>query len=246
MSETAGSQRPLQLRIVDSLRARIDAGEFPPGARLPSVRTLMAEFDVSTQTAQNAIGVLKRENVVESIPGKGVFVKEQRELISRTASYLPPGAGGAQPLHHGAMLFVDVREVEPPEDVAAALRIAPGETAVLRRVVMGVNREPTEIVSSYFPTAVARGTALAESTLTPDESVDELVRLGFRPSQAAEVVQVNMPTPDEARMLRLVAGVAVFRVWRSVHDGNGQVLAVESSVLSGDRYQLLYKLPIHD
>lgn len=238
MSETAG-QRPLLLRIVDDLRERIDSGDLGPGARLPSTRELIESYGVSTQTVQRAISVLRSEGVVESIPGKGVFVRSALSLQTRAASAMEVDP------HLGATDIV-ARCALAPDDVAGVLGAGAGQKIVAQESLLNEDREYVEILTSYYSPVVADPTKPLEEVVPEDGSIAELKRLGFAPHHVTELVQTRMPTPREARILRLPPGVAVFRVLRSVVAADGQVLEVQTSVLSGDRYQLLYELPIHD
>ena len=63
------------LNIVDTLRERIAAGEYPDG-RLPSTRALREEFHASYGSVRSAILILKHTGVVEGRQGLGVFVVE--------------------------------------------------------------------------------------------------------------------------------------------------------------------------
>jgi GntR family transcriptional regulator len=57
------------------IRERIRAGELGP--RLPSYMDLAHELGVSPMTVQRAIGVLRDEALVYTVPGRGTFVAEQ-------------------------------------------------------------------------------------------------------------------------------------------------------------------------
>jgi GntR family transcriptional regulator len=61
-------------QIADDIRDQVTSGALPPGGRLPSVRDLMVHYDVSTQTVQNALRILKAEGLVHSVAGRGVFI----------------------------------------------------------------------------------------------------------------------------------------------------------------------------
>jgi len=63
-------------RIADDLRTRIERGEYPPGSRLPTKAQLMEEYGVAVNTVERAIGVLRREGLVETVQGAGMFVRE--------------------------------------------------------------------------------------------------------------------------------------------------------------------------
>lgn len=68
---------PPYRQIAGILRQRIEAGEIPPGRRIPSLVELEAEFEVARDTLRKAVQVLKDEGLVETVTGMGVFVIEQ-------------------------------------------------------------------------------------------------------------------------------------------------------------------------
>lgn len=247
MSESLGS-RPMHLRIVDELRRRIDSGELAPGAQLPSTQKLMAEFGVSSQTAQRGVRVLKTEGLVEGISGKGVFVKQRGKLVTRTVSGQPANDDDRNPLHHGAPALTDLREAQPPAEVVEALGLPEGGKALLRRTTWSTRSGPVELVASYYPLDLVRGGPLAEPVVPEMEPAAVFAMLGYEPGWIAELVEARMPTPDEARTLRLGTGTAVLQVHRELFAADGLVLEVEESVLPADRYRLRYevRLPLHD
>ena len=59
-------------RVIKALRATVTGAQ--PGARLPSVRDLMAEHHASPVTVQQALRALAAQGVVEVRPGRGSFV----------------------------------------------------------------------------------------------------------------------------------------------------------------------------
>ena len=60
--------------VVDALRRRISAGEFPPGAKLPTEVQLTAHFGVSRTVVREAIAALAADGLVQSRQGAGLFV----------------------------------------------------------------------------------------------------------------------------------------------------------------------------
>lgn len=75
-------------QIVDELRRQIALGELKPGSQVPSNTEIRAHYNVSNQTAQNAISALKNDGLVYSVPGRGVFVRtdlDRDELLTRIA-----------------------------------------------------------------------------------------------------------------------------------------------------------------
>lgn len=71
----ANDPRSAPAQIADDLRARIEAGEFAPGAKLPSIRDLGKEYGVAQMTANGALQELRSEGLVVA-SGRGHFVAE--------------------------------------------------------------------------------------------------------------------------------------------------------------------------
>jgi DNA-binding transcriptional regulator YhcF (GntR family) len=61
-------------RIAADLRARITAGEFGPGDRVPSTRELTRQWGVAMATATRALSLLQDEGVLQSVRGVGTVV----------------------------------------------------------------------------------------------------------------------------------------------------------------------------
>ena len=67
---------PKYQQVAADLRARMEAGEYPPGTRLPSITKLMERYDVALATMNAAIRLLRTEGRVETQQGKGTFARK--------------------------------------------------------------------------------------------------------------------------------------------------------------------------
>ena len=63
------------LHVADVLRSRIRSGAYPPGTLLPSEKALSAEFGVVRNTLRRALAELDRDELVETVPGRGRTVR---------------------------------------------------------------------------------------------------------------------------------------------------------------------------
>jgi DNA-binding GntR family transcriptional regulator len=63
-------------RVANTIRARIEDGTYPPGAKLPSRRELREEFNTSDTVIDKAMMILRVTGLTESLQGVGVFVKD--------------------------------------------------------------------------------------------------------------------------------------------------------------------------
>jgi len=72
--------RPMYLQIMEQIRARIAAGDWPAGKELPSIRALAAALNVSVITTKRAYLDLENEGVIVTRHGKGSFVADVNGL----------------------------------------------------------------------------------------------------------------------------------------------------------------------
>ncbi|HEY6595647.1 MAG TPA: winged helix-turn-helix domain-containing protein [Asanoa sp.] len=74
--------KPDYRRVADDLREQIQDGRLRAGAKLPTKREMCAQYEVSSQTIESAMLVLKTEGLIEGRQGKGVFVARPEEAES--------------------------------------------------------------------------------------------------------------------------------------------------------------------
>lgn len=62
------------MQLADDLRGAVEGGKYKAGQRLPTVRELAEQYEVSRNTIQRALDTLKADGVVVSRPPLGIFV----------------------------------------------------------------------------------------------------------------------------------------------------------------------------
>jgi DNA-binding transcriptional regulator YhcF (GntR family) len=67
---------PKYRQIVDSIVSGLEVGVLGIGDKLPSINELLFEFDVSRDTAVKAYNHLKDMDILESVPGKGFYIRD--------------------------------------------------------------------------------------------------------------------------------------------------------------------------
>ena len=72
--------RPVYAQIKDELRLLIVTGAVEPNGKMPSVRELAQELAINPNTIQRAYRELESEGYIYSVPGKGSFAGENREV----------------------------------------------------------------------------------------------------------------------------------------------------------------------
>jgi GntR family transcriptional regulator len=71
--------QPMYRQIVEQVSAKVVAGDWAPGAALPSIRELAAANGVSVITVKRAYLELEHAGVIVTRHGKGSFVAESTE-----------------------------------------------------------------------------------------------------------------------------------------------------------------------
>lgn len=246
----APDRRSLHERIAADLREDIMSGDLAPGASLPSTTQLKARFAASNATVQKALQLLKDERLVIGRPGAAVTVREHRQRTVRPASYAAPARDGepyswlaeaAQQGRRARSELLEVAEATPPADVAAALQLSEGGPALLRRQVLWVDDEPVELVKSYYPLALARGTAMMERRRIKGGTPTLLAELGYPPRLSVDRVSARVPTQEQYAALRLPSSLPVLRTLRVVYTEGEQPIEATVMVKAGHLYELRYE-----
>jgi GntR family transcriptional regulator len=77
------SGKPVYLQLVDQIRYAAASGVLRPGDLLPSIRPLAEELRVNRNTIAKAYTDLESQGVIETIPGKGCFLKENNSPFTK-------------------------------------------------------------------------------------------------------------------------------------------------------------------
>lgn len=237
--------------IAADLRRRIDAGEFPPGSRLPTNADLMAEHGVSKATVTKAIGELVNDGLAFTAKRGGTRVRHRAQVqlsltrYSRTRT--PGGRRGpwetatAEGGMDGIMRLVQVKPVEASEELATLLEVAPGD-ALIYRVCHAIIR-PDDLVQlqhTWYPRHLAEAAGIDNPHKTEAEVYHRLAAAGHRQATASETVAVRPPTTDESPLLRVGGRVPLITLERVTRDQGGRPIEVLRTVAAADRIKLTY------
>ena len=77
------SGKPVYLQLVDQIRYAAASGVLRPGEPLPSIRPLAEELRVNRNTVAKAYTELESQGVIETLPGKGCFLKENNSPFTK-------------------------------------------------------------------------------------------------------------------------------------------------------------------
>ena len=214
------ARRSLRHSLAQELRARIRAGEWRPGDRIPSEPELARQETVSRSSMRAAITMLEEEGFVSRRHGSGTYVTHRPALpnelgrnfgVSRmiASEGLQPGtveeSSGTEPAPRAV---AEILGIEEGERVSALRRV---RTADGRRVVDVTDWCRVEhLAPEDLPSAGSIYAALAERGLAVDHGVAHLT-----PRNAEGEVAERLGVPSGTLLLtidqvdRTADGIAV-------------------------------------
>lgn len=81
------SGKPVYLQLVDQVRRAAASGALKAGEPLPSIRPLAEELRVNRNTVAKAYAELESQGVIETLPGKGCFLKDGASQLKKSARH---------------------------------------------------------------------------------------------------------------------------------------------------------------
>ncbi|GAA2509777.1 UTRA domain-containing protein [Streptomyces thermolineatus] len=169
-------------RLAADLRARITAGEWQPGDRLPSHRELREEYDVGRGVVEHAMALLRQRGVVEGIRRARLTVAYPpavRTLTDPDAEW-PYGRGDAA-----------AGSCRASEDLAARLQVLPRARLYWRRQeLLDPGGQPAMLLTTWQRSVSSRPHANFRCEVRPHVlTADEAELLGLVAGGPAFVVE---------------------------------------------------------
>jgi len=204
---------PLYRQIKSLLVASLQAGEWLPGAAIPSEFELAARFKVSQGTVRKAIDEMATENLLVRRQGKGTFVATHAEPTTQFRFLrLTPDDGSAADLQRR---LLDCRRLRAPAEVARSLALKSGEAAVqVRRLLLAAGK-PVVLDDLWLPGALFKGLT-TERMETWRGALYRLFEAEFsvRMIRAEEKIRAVAAGADPAALLDVPVGTPLLQVER--------------------------------
>ena len=231
---------PLYYQIQQFLLEQIHSGAFRPGEAISSEQEICARLRVSRMTVRQALKSLCDQGVLYSQRGKGTFVSESkleknfRNVLSFTEEM---SKSGSRPTSRVLSFTIAQADI----GAAKALRIKSNEPIISLRRLRLADGTPMAIEWSHIPlhfcpdlveTLDARGSLYA--TLANHYGISIAV--------TEEVAEAALANAEEASLLQIRKGSAVFHFARTSYLRDGKPVEYVNSTYRGDRYRIVNRL----
>lgn len=223
------------LQVVAQIRNQIRSGELREGDRVPSARQITKDWGVSLATATKALGALQSEGLARGVPGVGTVVvgttetgKDLLTSIRRTGRIYAPD-------EHAKITSAEV--VPAPEDIAAALGIEVGASAIRRQRITYRGEQPVSASTSWFDGALADAAPLLLVVERLPQGTPKYIeeQTGRSVDTGRDQVWARLATAEDAEVLGIEVGAPVLLGQNWFYDTAGEVVEYGKYRSSGER-----------
>ena len=257
---------PLQVRIADDLRIKIERGELAPGDSLPTLNELAEQWSCSLNPVRSAIELLKQQGLITGGRGRAPVVRtpprqvvrsslrhqEEKNLVQAAeADRAVVGTAEIESnVQIGDLRFrTDYQVIPASPDVAGALNIAEGER-VLRRAWEHIDpatsrREAWSV--SHIPAAYVEANPELldpKNEPWPGGTQHQLSTVGIEIMTIIDEVTAHMPTTADAQLWELDPGIPMLRCRRISVDQTGRRVEISDAEYPADRTRLDFVTPL--
>ncbi len=218
---------PLYQRLREEMLAKIAAGEWSPGAPIPTEAELTRLYGVAIGTVRKAVDTLVNEGLLLRSQGRGTFVRRPNFDASLARFFRQVNASGGQEIPSSRILSKTLQK--PAKEVAKALALKSTEQVVhMERLRMVEDRtlfhEEIWLPASRFGALMAIDSATFGDLLYPfyEKQCGQCI------ASARETLTVGCADTDMASTLAIGEG--------------DPIVVIERTALGYDRSPLEYRL----
>ncbi len=204
---------PLYHQLADIILARIRAGEYPPGFRIPSENSLAAAYGIGRPTARQATDLLIRKHLLIRKRGAGTFVRAEKKeidlfsLAGTIASFREKGIS----VHTDILQETRLRDIEEEQENPFS-----GQKAYFLSRVSKVDEIPVLLEDIYLHPALFSGIDRIDlAGLSLSQVVDE--HYYMRPSGGHQNFRIGYLDRKRAVTLAVSLTIPVLMVKRFIH-----------------------------
>ncbi|MER7376388.1 GntR family transcriptional regulator [Streptomyces lanatus] len=237
------------LDVADALRARILAGEWAIGERVPSRARLAEEYGVGRNVTQRAMDRLIAEGLLEGRAGSGTYVRVPRERLRMVRSRHGAPSLAAERERGRAGTWDAHSEVRVPAPAAIAERLAvpPGDLCVRTHYEFLADGQPVQLSRSWEPMAITDGTPVMLPEKGPLAGKGVVERMGSIGVEVDTVIELPRParaTREQANLLGIGVGDLVLLIERTIYDIDRRPVETADMVIPDVRREVAYEFAV--
>ena len=224
----------LYVQLYSLLKAKIEKGELPVGAQIPTEDDLCKIYEVSKATVKLAVLELARQGYVKRQQGKGTFVCKRviSEGLTMHTSFkeLMLDAGldfSTQVLAKTVMM--------PTDDLDVKLNISSDTHVYYIKRLRSVNGDAVLLQEAYIPRHACPD--LLEEDMVNNSLFDILEKKhSIKITKIQDYIELGYLTDEDARLLGLSGGAPALVMEQQFYSGESQIMYIRS-IKRSDRFR---------
>ena len=230
---------PLYYQLAEVIRERIASGEFQPGDRLASARTISEDAGISRMTVRQALDYLERQGHLVVRRGDGTFVAAPK-LTYHAVNLLGFSQEMIEQGRQPSSRVLEQLALTPPAQVAARLAIAPDRLVVKVARLRLSQDVPVLLETVYLAHDSCPGLEVEDlSRVSLYGLLEERYRL--RPWRSRQTLEATIANDHEAGLFGVPVGTPMILL-EGVTYGAGDVpIEYFKALFHGDRFQFEFE-----
>ena len=233
---------PHYVRIRESLREMIAAGELERGQQLPSENELASQYGVSRMTVRQGISDLIDDGLLYRRHGVGTFVALphiERDHTRLTDFFENSNIKGVQT--RASILNIEINPVD--SKIAKALSLEKGELSIHIKSIRFANDVPVTLHDAYIPHKLFAELIKDDLNSLEIQHLWTLFEnLGVRVKNAVQRVEARGADQEIARLMQINMGAPILYKERTVFADDGTPVEFTYCYNRGDMYSLTVTL----
>ncbi len=219
---------PLHVQLYEEMIRRIRTGAWQQGDKVPSEKSLIAEFGTSRGPVRQALAALRAEGMI--VGGRGTPPRVQRTAPVQSFDTFMSFTEWARDLGYvPGQRVIEASRRPATERIATELRIAPDAPIVEIIRVRSLDGKPAMLERSLYPYEIGRH--LLSADLDGGSIYQALAAAGVVPVRARHVIDAIAAHPLEVEQLGVAPGCPLLRVRRVATNEFGAIIET-----ADDRY----------
>lgn len=213
--------QPLHVQLYDEMLERIRSGDWQQGDRVPSEKSLIAEFGTSRGPVRQALANLRADGLITG--GRGAPPRVQRPVPSQSFGTFLSFTEWAKSAHFvPGQRVIEVAKRPATEQIARELRVRPDDPVVEVVRLRTLDDAPAMLERSIFPLEIGSHMLIAD--LEANSIYYLLAKERIVPVRARHVIDAVAAHPLDAEWLRVAPGSPLLRARRVSTGPNGSVI----------------------
>jgi GntR family transcriptional regulator len=238
LGQAPGTALHRQVFVV--LRDEISRAVYASTGALPKEEALCERFSVSRITVRRALADLVAIGLVERRHGLGTFVRADLHLPRAN-----PSLSFIDSLRQQATFtdvkVLEVKKVMPPANIAALLKLSPGELAVHAVRMRSIKGTPAMWTEAWVPADV--GSKINVAALRKRALYLLLMDQGITFGRVVQDITTHLADPTIANLLKTEVGGSLIKLTRLMHDQDARPVQHLTALLPSDRSRIVMDIP---